>query len=664
MTKIRKSKIYILVLLMLLLPLISTLLSSVLEVNEEKNNIPRSSGFWVIGPLHIDDTGGGDYNWTEAVAQPWCSGNGSLLNPYLLENITIDGNGNGFCISIQNSDVYFEIRNCDLFNAGSSSSDSAIVLYNVENAKILGNNLTDNNVIGIKTENSHNNTFIGNNASDTTVGFSLHNSDFNLISKNTVMNCIETGISVHTYSNNNSITGNTVIGCNVYGILIFWYSHNNTVSGNAVVDNTRGITMYYYSQENRIFDNIVEDNSIGVSIRFSNSTKNTVYSNTFLLNNMNAEDNSYNVNYWNYGTLGNYWDDYGGVDANDDGIGDTAYAISGIYGRLDNFPIWDDGDDIYPTIIRNSPSAPFTFGTTAPVFNLTIFDLNLHMAWYKINQTYVHFFTPVNGINIVSLDQTSWDALSEGSLSIGFFVNDTAGNLLTMGLSAIKEVPPTISLNSPPHGSSFGTDAPTYSLNIFDLNLNTSWYTLNNTVTRYFFTPSNGINVVPIDQTGWDYFSEGYMVMGFFVNDSSGNTAQISNVIYKDATNPTIVLNSPLGGTTFGSDAPEFNLTIYDLHLHEAWYTLGSSATPHSFSPINGINMIPIDESSWDALPEGSVTINFYVNDTAGNTRTIQVIINKDLPSGPAIPFGNYYFLFLGIGIATLLLAEQKKRKK
>ena len=249
-----------------------------------------------------------------------------------------------------------------------------------------------------------------------------------------------------------------------------------------------------------------------------------------------------------------------------------------------------------------------------------------------------------------------------------FYVNDSDGNIASDSNAIIKDTTnPTISINSPSGGSLFGADAPTYNLNIFDLYLNSSWYTLNSSATRYFFTPSNGINVVAIDETGWDSFSDGAMLMTFYVNDSAGNTANVSNVIIKDATNPTIMLNSPLGGTTFGSDAPVFNLTIYDLNLHDAWYTIGSSVTQHPFSPSNGINFIQIDESSWDALTEGSITINFFVDDTVGNIHTIQVIITKELPSsssGPAIPFGNYFILFLGIGIVMMLLVERKKRKK
>ncbi len=455
-------------------------------IGDTPYNVPGSTGsqdnypLWDDGlePIYIDGaaTGVGAHNWTWAENQPWCTGLGTLISPYVIKEISRDGRGNGFCISVQNSDVYFEIRNCSLYNAGFIDPDSGIILNNVGNATIIGNDLFDMNFIGISMDNSDNNNIIGNNASFADLGILMVDSKYNHIIGNTISDTVENAINIETSSHNNTISGNTA-NRNQLGISIFDNSDNNTVIGNTVMNNAwAGILLMSQSDSNIVLNNEISDNNIGVTIPTSDCHLNTIYNNTFTLNTLNAEDDSIN-NTWNYGIFGNYWDNYTGFDLDDDGIGDKPYNVSGLAGSKDYYPIWDDGDDIYPTI----------------------------------------------------------------------------------------------------------------------------------------------------------------------------------------------TLNSPLGGTTFGTDAPEFNLTIYDLNLHESWYTIASSVTPHSFTPTNGINLIPIDDISWDALPEGSVTINFFVNDTVGNVRTIQVIVNKELPSsgpGQAIPYGNYYIIFLGIGIISLLLVEYKKMKK
>ena len=68
--------------------------------------------------------------------------------------------------------------------------------------------------------------------------------------------------------------------------------------------------------------------------------QNTVYHNTFLNHtNWNADD-QVGSNSWNSINLseGNYWDDYFGVDENDDGIGDSSYNVTNTGGK-DFFPL-------------------------------------------------------------------------------------------------------------------------------------------------------------------------------------------------------------------------------------------------------------------------------------------------------------------------------------
>jgi len=72
----------------------------------------KTSSYWVLDPSIIDN------NWSEtASTYDWCSGSGSFSNPYVIENVTINGLNSSNCIEIKNSNENFIIRNCTLYNA-------------------------------------------------------------------------------------------------------------------------------------------------------------------------------------------------------------------------------------------------------------------------------------------------------------------------------------------------------------------------------------------------------------------------------------------------------------------------------------------------------------------------------------------------------------------
>jgi len=315
----------------------------------------------------------------------------------------------------------------------------------------------------IAWNNCHNNNFTLNVIeSNWYIGIHIGLSDGNLFNNNTIKNH-EVGLRFYSSCDSNVIVNNSISQCsgaNPVGLVIEFNCIDNIIQNNFINETFTGILINNNADNTDITENIITNcDTRGILIQIDTCDNSEIWQNRFFNNvGENARDDSGTGDTsWDKGGIGNYWDDYGGVDANDNGIGDTPYDISGTGGNQDNFPIWDDGDDLYPTIIRNSPSPPFTFGANAPTFNLTIYDLNLHMAWYKLNNTYTHFFTPVNGINIIQINQTSWDALAEGNFSIGFFVNDTSGNLLTMGMTVTKELPPDEPPSTPeiPFGNYF-----------------------------------------------------------------------------------------------------------------------------------------------------------------------------------------------------------------
>jgi nitrous oxidase accessory protein NosD len=85
------------------------------------------------------------------------------------------------------------------------------------------------------------------------------------------------------------------------------------------------------SMYNTVLENWIEQNGCGVniSLMFMPTDNNLLYHNNFVSNVLSAYDICTNI--WNASEPdgGNYWSDYTGVDADCDGIGDTAYVIRG-----------------------------------------------------------------------------------------------------------------------------------------------------------------------------------------------------------------------------------------------------------------------------------------------------------------------------------------------
>ena len=476
-------------------------------INLDNNNLRSSK---VSGRIHIN----GNSGWSSAKTAGICTGDGTYSEPYVIEDFVIDGGGSESCILIENSNVYFRIENCTVYNSGGITpywGYAGIRLNNTKNGNLNYNNCSSNNFFGILLFYGNNNTISGNTANNNIyIGIHLLNSDNNTISGNTANNNPDSGINLgetddtivsgnlvlnngagiflddsnyirilnntvnhnnasgiglgNTNNNgqlinnncsfngegitfesnceNNTVQGNIINSNTEYGINLMVSSNNdieeNIVNNNGnmginldprssyneIVNNTvnfngwLGIHMQANSTHNLILSNNCSFNNQGISVRTPNNTisgnyvvnnsgygihlwnsdsgpnaisnnitrnfvkynnygillagasalniikgnqiidntgtgvmisagcfDNLLFNNTFI-NNIyaNAEDNGNNNN-WNSSTLGNYWDDYSGADANDDGIGDTPYDIPGTASAQDNFPIWDDGPE-------------------------------------------------------------------------------------------------------------------------------------------------------------------------------------------------------------------------------------------------------------------------------------------------------------------------------
>jgi len=178
-------------------------------------------------------------NWARAVMNySWVLGSGTQNDPYIIENLIINGENSDNCISIANSNVSFIIRNCFVINSSSGGRDAGIKLYNVTNGLLIENNCSLNNRNGICLENSFYNNISRNTVNNNSFGgIVLYDSDNNLIS-----------------DNNETIKGNSLFGVYLYT------SHENEITNNNILFNQYAVYLYS-SNFNRVWDNNFEGNN-------------------------------------------------------------------------------------------------------------------------------------------------------------------------------------------------------------------------------------------------------------------------------------------------------------------------------------------------------------------------------------------------------------------
>ncbi|MHA1522534.1 MAG: NosD domain-containing protein [Promethearchaeota archaeon] len=240
--------------------------------------LPHASDYWENTSITIDATAEDHTthtgNWTWAVAQDWCSGSGTVDQPYLIENMTfvadVDSNG----LLINNSvGIYFTIQNCTFTNA-ISSSYAGLQLDNTDNGTIIGCNVSNNHRGIYFKENCNYNTVAFNDVNISSyVGIDIiNNCNYNNISYNTVNHTDSSsyyygqGIYLRNDCNNNSIMYN-ILSANDEGIKLSSNCNNNQIKENQIFKSYNDYGIYILSStNNEIQYNLVDDNQYGIYI--------------------------------------------------------------------------------------------------------------------------------------------------------------------------------------------------------------------------------------------------------------------------------------------------------------------------------------------------------------------------------------------------------------
>ena len=229
------------------------------------------------GPIAID----GDASFSDTALLEGWPGDGSPRNPYIIDGLDIDLEGNnGSCISISNTQVSFIISNCILTGACGEQlwhgDGAGIFLRDVTNSDLV-KNILQGNRFGIGLWLSDSNTVANNTCfSNTEHGIFLLESDYNTVANNTCSsNSI--GIEVGYMSKFNKVADNTC-NSNILGIQLA-FSQANTVNSNTCWSNTEQGIFLLESDSNRVVDNTCSSNRIGIEVGYM-SKSNTVSDNT------------------------------------------------------------------------------------------------------------------------------------------------------------------------------------------------------------------------------------------------------------------------------------------------------------------------------------------------------------------------------------------------
>ena len=323
---------------------------------------------------------------------------------------------------------YLGLISCTNITAKNGDVTGILVIDTTDST--ISNVDSTNCLRGIQLSRSSNNDIINCDVYSNAYGIVLEQSSNNNIANCVVYNSIYQGIYIRVSCSNNNI-----INCTIYNTLhyrgIYLHdscSYNNIINCN-VYNNGQGFRLNDQCSNNIITNCDIYNNVVyGIQI-LSNSIDNLIYHNNFVNNRLYNAQSSGN-NQWDNGDEGNYWDDYMGIDEDDDGIGDTPYTISGSGGNQDRYPLMIPLDDT-PPMITDVQATPEVQSTTEPVnITCTVTD-----KWGLVDTVKINITGPEGFALEVTMNEGSYyyeDVYTTmGMYDYFIWANDTNGNIAT-----------------------------------------------------------------------------------------------------------------------------------------------------------------------------------------------------------------------------------------
>ena len=217
----------------------------------------------------------------------------------------------------------------------SAKRGNGIHLWKTRRNRIVGNQVHDKRD-GMYLSYADDNTIAGNRVWDTRFGIHYMYSHQNrLLTNSLTRNAVGATLM---FSRQSLVQGNMVIANRRHG-MVFKQLDNSRIVGNLISGQNRGLFVQQAVQ-NRFEANTISTNDIGLYL--SNCSEQNVFvGNAFIQNAdqvwqppFEAEQGRLGPNSFYERGRGNYWSDYTGSDRDQDGVGDTPYHETDVFGRI------------------------------------------------------------------------------------------------------------------------------------------------------------------------------------------------------------------------------------------------------------------------------------------------------------------------------------------
>jgi hypothetical protein len=305
---------------------------------------------------------------------------------------------------------------------------------------------------------------------------------------------------------------------------------------------------------------------------------------------------------------------------------------------------WLTSDDAKILLFTNNPLNPnYYVNPVAQALNelklpfaLTFTDTYLNLSLYKYNWDLVIVNQPEYAMNYDIL--INYVDSGRRLIMETFQVDDYPSHPLwaKLGFSLAANLPSDspIYLWNPSH-SIFTTPAP-YGANNFTQVLSfgdqgdlLTVYPNATALAGFTNTTETGNASIVLRNDGRTLFN-GFLI-DQFIGDTDDSTYddcfelwvnEIAFMLYQSLS---VGISSPHTSDIFNATAPDFIITTDGISLDDTWYTLNDGAEYHISSTSGKLN-----QGAWDGLPDGFVSLKFYVEDSIGQKKYTSVNIVKD----------------------------------